>query len=42
VVNDTSKIRALPTDIRLGSDTTLYRRMFLSERGEDYYLRKLK
>ena len=42
VINDTSKIRALPTDIRLGSDTTLYRRMFLSEKGEDYYLRKLK
>ncbi|MEO6284001.1 MAG: glycosyltransferase family 39 protein [Dyadobacter sp.] len=42
IVNDTSKIRALPTDIRLGSDTTLYRRMFLSEKGEDYYLRKLK
>lgn len=42
VINDTSKIRALPTDIRLGSDTTLYRRTFLSEKGEDYYLRKLK
>jgi hypothetical protein len=42
VINDTTEIRALPTDIRLGSDTTLYHRMFLSEKGEDYYLRKLK
>lgn len=39
VVNDTSKIRALPTDIRLGSDTTMHH---LIEKGEDYYLRKLK
>nr|WP_295931065.1 glycosyltransferase family 39 protein [uncultured Dyadobacter sp.] len=39
VINDTSKIRALPTDIRLGSDTTMHH---LIEKGEDYYLRKLK
>jgi hypothetical protein len=39
VVNDTSKIRALPTDIRLGSDTTM---TDLDVKGEDYYLRKLK
>lgn len=39
VINDTSKIKALPTDIRLGSDTTM---THLIERGEDYYLRKLK
>ncbi|CAG5004426.1 hypothetical protein DYBT9275_03368 [Dyadobacter sp. CECT 9275] len=39
VVNDTSKIKALPTDIRLGSDTTMTN---LIVKGEDYYLRKLK
>jgi 4-amino-4-deoxy-L-arabinose transferase-like glycosyltransferase len=39
VINDTSRIRALPTDIRLGSDTTMTN---LIEKGEDYYLRKLK
>jgi len=39
VVNDTSRIKALPTDIRLGSDTTMTN---LDEKGEDYYLRKLK
>ena len=39
VINDTSKIRALPTDLRLGSDTTL---VDLNVKGEDYYLRKLK
>ncbi|KAA0991606.1 ArnT family glycosyltransferase [Dyadobacter aurulentus] len=39
VVNDTSKIKALPTDIRLGSDTTMTN---LDVKGEDYYLRKLK
>mgnify|MGYP003396578386 CR=1 FL=1 len=39
VINDTSKIKALPTDIRLGSDTTM---KGLIVKGEDYYLRKLK
>jgi 4-amino-4-deoxy-L-arabinose transferase-like glycosyltransferase len=39
VINDTTLIRALPTDIRLGSDTTMHD---LLEKGEDYYLRKLK
>ncbi len=39
VINDTTKIKALPTDIRLGSDTTMHN---LIEKGEDYYLRKLK
>ncbi len=39
VINDTSRIKALPTDIRLGSDTTM---TGLAEKGEDYYLRKLK
>lgn len=39
VINDTSRIRSLPTDIRLGSDTTMTN---LDEKGEDYYLRKLK
>jgi hypothetical protein len=41
VVNDTSRIKALPTDIRLGSDTTAKYRE-LAVKGEDYYLRKLK
>jgi 4-amino-4-deoxy-L-arabinose transferase-like glycosyltransferase len=39
VINDTSKIKALPTDIRLGSDTTMTN---LDVKGQDYYLRKLK
>tara|TARA_R110002124_G_scaffold127177_9_gene287046 strand:- start:26 stop:1174 length:1149 start_codon:yes stop_codon:yes gene_type:complete len=39
VVNDTSKIKALKTDLRLGTDTTLKE---LIVKGEDYYLRKLK
>ena len=39
VINDTSRIKSLPTDIRLGSDTTMTN---LNEKGEDYYLRKLK
>jgi hypothetical protein len=39
VINDTTEIKALPTDIRLGSDTTMHH---LLEKGEDYYLRKLK
>ncbi|NIJ53349.1 ArnT family glycosyltransferase [Dyadobacter arcticus] len=39
VINDTSKIKALPSDIRLGSDTTM---TGLDVKGEDYYLRKLK
>ncbi|TDE16556.1 ArnT family glycosyltransferase [Dyadobacter psychrotolerans] len=39
VINDTSKIKALPGDLRLGSDTTLTN---LDEKGEDYYLRKLR
>jgi hypothetical protein len=39
VINDTSKIKALPQDIRLGSDTTT---TGLAVKGEDYYLRKLK
>ncbi|WP_025763968.1 ArnT family glycosyltransferase [Dyadobacter tibetensis] len=39
VVNDTSRIKALPTDIRLGSDTTMVN---LIVKGEDHYLRKLK
>lgn len=39
VVNDTSRIKALPTDLRLGSDTTM---KHLIVKGEDYYLRKLK
>ncbi|MCE7064434.1 glycosyltransferase family 39 protein [Dyadobacter sp. CY326] len=39
VINDTSRIKSLPSDIRLGSDTTLTN---VAVRGEDYYLRKLK
>lgn len=39
VVNDTSRIKALPGDIRLGSDTTMTN---LNVKGEDHYLRKLK
>ncbi|WP_310590340.1 glycosyltransferase family 39 protein [Dyadobacter sp. NIV53] len=39
VVNDSSRIKALPTDLRLGSDTTM---KHLAVKGEDYYLRKLK
>jgi len=39
VINDTTKIKALPTDIRLGTDTTM---KHLIVKGEDYYLRKLK
>jgi hypothetical protein len=39
VINDTSRIKALPTDIRLGSDTSMTN---LIEKGQDYYLRKLK
>lgn len=39
VINDTSRIKALSTDIRLGSDTTM---KGLIVKGEDYYLRKLK
>lgn len=39
VINDTSRIKSLPNDIRLGSDTTMTN---LIEKGEDYYLRKLK
>ncbi|PWJ59293.1 dolichyl-phosphate-mannose-protein mannosyltransferase [Dyadobacter jejuensis] len=39
VINDTTKIKALPTDIRLGTDTTMVN---LIVKGEDHYLRKLK
>ncbi|WP_138483503.1 ArnT family glycosyltransferase [Dyadobacter bucti] len=39
VINDTSRIKSLPTDIRLGSDTSMTN---LIEKGQDYYLRKLK
>ncbi|GGB90773.1 ArnT family glycosyltransferase [Dyadobacter sediminis] len=39
VINDTSRIKSLPEDIRLGSDTTFTN---LIVKGEDYYLRKLK
>jgi len=39
VINDTTKIKALPTDLRLGTDTTM---KHLIVKGEDYYLRKLK
>jgi hypothetical protein len=39
VINDTSQIRAMSTDIRLGSDTTMKN---LIVKGEDYYLRKLR
>ncbi|MCE6990278.1 hypothetical protein LZG72_14330, partial [Dyadobacter sp. CY323] len=39
VINDTSKIKALKSDIRLGSDTTMTN---LDVKGQDYYLRKLK
>jgi hypothetical protein len=39
VINDTSRIKPLPTDLRLGSDTTMTN---LIVKGEDYYLRKLK
>ncbi len=39
VINDTSKIKALKSDLRLGTDTTLVE---LIVKGEDYYLRKLK
>jgi hypothetical protein len=39
VINDTSRIQALKTDIRLGSDTTM---TGLIVKGEDYYLRKLR
>lgn len=39
VINDTSRIKSLPTDLRLGADTTL---THLQVKGEDYYLRKLK
>ncbi|REA56963.1 hypothetical protein DSL64_25255 [Dyadobacter luteus] len=39
VINDTSKIKALKSDIRLGSDTTM---TGLIVKGEDYYLRKLR
>jgi len=39
VVNDTSRIRSMPGDLRLGSDTTMHN---LIVKGEDYYLRKLK
>jgi 4-amino-4-deoxy-L-arabinose transferase-like glycosyltransferase len=39
VINDTSRIKSLPGDIRLGSDTTLTN---VAVPGEDYYLRKLK
>jgi hypothetical protein len=39
VINDTSKIKAQPTDLRLGSDTTMTN---LIVKGEDYYLRKLR
>lgn len=42
VVNDTSKIKALPTDLRLGSDTVSAKYRGLAVKGEDYYLRKLK
>ena len=41
VVNDTSRIKALPTDLRLGSDTT-DKYKGIAVKGEDYYLRKLK
>lgn len=39
VINDTSRIKALPGDLRLGTDTTMKN---LIVKGEDYYLRKLK
>lgn len=39
VINDTSRIKSLPTDLRLGTDTTLTN---VAVKGEDYYLRKLK
>ncbi|MCF2444582.1 glycosyltransferase family 39 protein [Dyadobacter sp. CY345] len=39
VINDTTKIKALPTDLRLGTDTTM---KHLIVKGEDYYLRRLK
>ena len=39
IVNDTSRIKALPGDLRLGSDTTM---TGLNVKGEDHYLRKLK
>ncbi|HEV7380225.1 MAG TPA: glycosyltransferase family 39 protein, partial [Dyadobacter sp.] len=39
VINDTSRIKALKSDIRLGSDTTM---THLIVKGEDYYLRKLR
>jgi len=39
VINDSTKIKALPTDLRLGTDTTM---KHLIVKGEDYYLRKLK
>jgi hypothetical protein len=39
VINDTSKIKALPGDLRLGTDTTMTN---LIVKGEDYYLRKLR
>ncbi|KAA6439725.1 glycosyltransferase family 39 protein [Dyadobacter flavalbus] len=39
VINDTSRIKSLPEDIRLGTDTTFTN---LIVKGEDYYLRKLK
>ena len=39
IVNDTSRIKPLPGDLRLGTDTTMKN---LMEKGQDYYLRKLK
>jgi hypothetical protein len=42
VVNDTSRIKAFPTDLRLGSDTVSAKYRDLAVKGEDYYLRKLK
>jgi hypothetical protein len=39
VINDTSRIKALPGDLRLGTDTTMTN---LIVKGEDYYLRKLR
>ncbi len=39
VINDTSRIKALPTDIRLGNNAI---KKSLMEKGEDYYLRKLR
>ena len=39
VINDTSRIKALSSDLRLGTDTTMTN---LIVKGEDYYLRKLK